>query len=167
MSVNWNPSSVWDKHKDYPRSDWQHEVRDDNTVLGYHDWVRHQLESAAGDSSPTSKTSPSEPPLGHGRVPERSLDDQRRDEIEHIYSNGDWADDHDVEANDGWETVQPGDAYWCTVYVRDPDNLAGPTVRMVLTITFQKETADVESIETSDFSTRAWRNGRALWLRRE
>lgn len=39
--------SIWDEHPDYPASDWQHEVSEDNTRLGYWDWVGHEIEQQA------------------------------------------------------------------------------------------------------------------------
>jgi hypothetical protein len=43
------PESCWDEHADYPVADWRHEVAEDNTRLGYIDWVNHQQEAAADD----------------------------------------------------------------------------------------------------------------------
>lgn len=34
----------WDEQKDYPVEDWRREVADDNTRLGYMEWVVHQRE---------------------------------------------------------------------------------------------------------------------------
>lgn len=34
---------------DFPRSTWRQEVAEDNTVLGYREWVMHQVESASTD----------------------------------------------------------------------------------------------------------------------
>lgn len=48
--------SVWDVADDYPVADWQHEVADDNTRLGYRDWVEHQRLLAIEDDSPTCNT---------------------------------------------------------------------------------------------------------------
>ena len=36
---------VWNEHPDYPRSDWQDEVANDDTLLGYWDWVDHRIEA--------------------------------------------------------------------------------------------------------------------------
>lgn len=33
------------EHPDYPKSDWRHEVANDDTLLGYWEWVEHQIES--------------------------------------------------------------------------------------------------------------------------
>lgn len=44
MSKYWNPDSDWDNHLDYPASDWIHEVENENTRLGYIDWVNNQIE---------------------------------------------------------------------------------------------------------------------------
>lgn len=43
------PESCWDEHADYPLADWQHEVAEDNTRLGYVEWVSHQQEADADD----------------------------------------------------------------------------------------------------------------------
>jgi hypothetical protein len=32
----------WEEDPDFPLVDWRHEVADDNTRLGYRDWVHHQ-----------------------------------------------------------------------------------------------------------------------------
>lgn len=37
-------TSHWDEHPDYPVEDWQYEVANGDTRLGYHDHVRNQLE---------------------------------------------------------------------------------------------------------------------------
>jgi hypothetical protein len=34
----------WAAHVDHPVADWQHEVSEDNTRLGYAEWVCHQIE---------------------------------------------------------------------------------------------------------------------------
>ena len=35
--------------KDYPISDWQYEVANGDTLLGYYEWVEHRKESEKGD----------------------------------------------------------------------------------------------------------------------
>lgn len=35
----------WNDHPDYPVTDWQYEVANGDTRLGYHDWVMHKIES--------------------------------------------------------------------------------------------------------------------------
>lgn len=37
--------NVWEESPEYPRSDWKDEVNNDDTNLGYWDWVEHQIES--------------------------------------------------------------------------------------------------------------------------
>jgi hypothetical protein len=44
-------TSVWDVDEAYPVADWQQEVVEDNTRLGYRDWVAHQREIASEDES--------------------------------------------------------------------------------------------------------------------
>ena len=39
---------LWGEHPVYPITDWRNEVSNDDTRLGYWDWVAHQLE---GDTS--------------------------------------------------------------------------------------------------------------------
>lgn len=39
----------WGEDPEYPRKDWKHEVANDDTQLGYWDWVKHKKESDAGD----------------------------------------------------------------------------------------------------------------------
>lgn len=36
----------WDAHPDHPLEDWQSEVANDDTRLGYWDWVLDQTEQA-------------------------------------------------------------------------------------------------------------------------
>lgn len=38
-------SDPWKEHDNYPVKDWQHEVSENNTRLGYQDWVKHQREA--------------------------------------------------------------------------------------------------------------------------
>lgn len=33
----------------YPRSDWQYEVQNGDTKLGYWEWAEHQIEASSGD----------------------------------------------------------------------------------------------------------------------
>jgi hypothetical protein len=40
-------SDVWDNADDYPRSDWQQEVGNGDTLRGYWSWVEHMRESNA------------------------------------------------------------------------------------------------------------------------
>lgn len=37
------------EHPDWPRSEWRHEVQNNDTRLGYWEWVVHQIESAQHD----------------------------------------------------------------------------------------------------------------------
>jgi hypothetical protein len=39
------PADVWSENPKYPRSDWKHEVAEDNTNLGYWEWVLHTEEA--------------------------------------------------------------------------------------------------------------------------
>ena len=34
----------WEQHPDYPVEDWQYEVGNDDTRLGYWEWVSHRIE---------------------------------------------------------------------------------------------------------------------------
>lgn len=36
------PEDIWASDDDYPVEDWQYEVSEDNTRLGYWEWVQHQ-----------------------------------------------------------------------------------------------------------------------------
>uniref|UniRef100_A0A6M3IMI3 Uncharacterized protein n=1 Tax=viral metagenome TaxID=1070528 RepID=A0A6M3IMI3_9ZZZZ len=47
--------NVWDENPEYPRSDWKDEVNNDDTNLGYWDWVEHQIESNETEKSAKSK----------------------------------------------------------------------------------------------------------------
>lgn len=42
-------SSHWDEDPEYPVEDWKIEVDNDDTRLGYKEWVLHQRESQAED----------------------------------------------------------------------------------------------------------------------
>lgn len=37
---------LWGSHTDHPVSDWQHEVSNHDTIIGYWDWVVNQIEQA-------------------------------------------------------------------------------------------------------------------------
>lgn len=43
------PEDVWAAEEDYPVADWQHEVANDDTRLGYWDWVQHRKDEAHGN----------------------------------------------------------------------------------------------------------------------
>lgn len=36
------------EHPQYTRDEWRQEVRDDNTLLGYWEWVAHRIEEDEG-----------------------------------------------------------------------------------------------------------------------
>jgi len=36
---------IWGQHPDYPVADWQYEVANDDTRLGYWSWVSHMIDS--------------------------------------------------------------------------------------------------------------------------
>jgi len=40
---------IWGQHPIYLHSDWQSEVANHDTVLGYWDWCRHQEEADIND----------------------------------------------------------------------------------------------------------------------
>lgn len=44
-----DPESHWDECSGYPVKDWQHEVAEDSTRLGYREWVNHQIEMNQDD----------------------------------------------------------------------------------------------------------------------
>lgn len=39
------PASHWDVNPDHPLEDWKYEIANDDTRLGYSDWVAHRIES--------------------------------------------------------------------------------------------------------------------------
>ena len=44
------PTYSWgEEHPEFPVEDWQLEVANLDTLLGYSDWVAHQVEAASGD----------------------------------------------------------------------------------------------------------------------
>lgn len=38
-------ANVWDEYTEFPRHDWAYEVENDDTNLGYWDWVRNKIEA--------------------------------------------------------------------------------------------------------------------------
>jgi hypothetical protein len=42
-------SSHWEVHPDHPVEDWKDEVANDDTRLGYQEWVENRLEWSAQD----------------------------------------------------------------------------------------------------------------------
>lgn len=38
------------QHADHPRSDWKYEVENDDTQLGYWEWLVHQMEANGEDA---------------------------------------------------------------------------------------------------------------------
>jgi len=46
------PRSIWDEDPKFPASEWRREAWEDNTRLGYWEWVQHQRESAAEEAEP-------------------------------------------------------------------------------------------------------------------
>jgi len=46
---HWRPESHWDDHDDFPPEDWQYEVANGDTRLGYIDWVNHQIEMVGAE----------------------------------------------------------------------------------------------------------------------
>lgn len=45
------PEDLWQEDPEHPREDWRLEVRDDNTLLGYWNWVAAQREQAEDEES--------------------------------------------------------------------------------------------------------------------
>jgi len=43
--------SHWDEEKDFPVGDWKYEVANDDTRLGYTEWVESQKEQAREDAT--------------------------------------------------------------------------------------------------------------------
>lgn len=43
------------EHPNYPKSDWRYEVANDDTLLGYWEWVAMRLEVDSRDDRPVSK----------------------------------------------------------------------------------------------------------------
>lgn len=40
--IDEDPRGVWCTHDDHPVGDWQQEVAERNTLLGYHEWASHR-----------------------------------------------------------------------------------------------------------------------------
>ena len=45
----WQPESHWENHPEYTHDDYRHEINDNNTRLGYVDWVNSSILSALHD----------------------------------------------------------------------------------------------------------------------
>lgn len=54
----WADGDVWGEHPYYDRNDWRHDVRNEDTNLGYWEWVIHQIESHGGDEEHCSCGTP-------------------------------------------------------------------------------------------------------------
>ena len=48
--------SHWDEDEKYPVKDWQYEVANDDTRIGYLEWVEHSRFQASADRVPIAKT---------------------------------------------------------------------------------------------------------------
>jgi hypothetical protein len=48
----------WGKHDAHPVQDWQHEVANDDTRLGYWEWVANNLDAAESDALPDAAPAP-------------------------------------------------------------------------------------------------------------
>lgn len=49
--LNKHPTESWDDgHPDWTKSEWQTDVALDTTLLGYWDWVEHNLTVAASEA---------------------------------------------------------------------------------------------------------------------
>jgi len=42
--MKWQPKSHWEDHPDHPVEDWRYEVANNDTRLGYLDWVNNRIE---------------------------------------------------------------------------------------------------------------------------
>ena len=42
--MNTKPENIWSEDPDYPVADWKYEVANDDTRLGYWEWVENQKE---------------------------------------------------------------------------------------------------------------------------
>lgn len=49
--IRHKPEDVWAADENYPVEQWQYEVEEDNTRLGYWEWVEHQKEMNADESA--------------------------------------------------------------------------------------------------------------------
>lgn len=47
----WEPESHWDEHPIYTVTEWQMDVANDDTRLGYHEYVKHCLDLSADENS--------------------------------------------------------------------------------------------------------------------
>lgn len=110
------------EYERFPRRDWQYEVGNDDTRLGYWEWVAHQIELyAEDDSEETTEAAPA--PLTR----------------EEMYAKADRAfeahnfGDRIVGESDGWE-YDGRRTLTRNVYLEDPDNLEADSVRVRFTV---------------------------------
>ncbi len=45
LEAKYSSGDAWGQHPDYPREDWQYDVSNGDTRLGYWEWVLHNVES--------------------------------------------------------------------------------------------------------------------------
>lgn len=42
QTKGWGPDNLWEEHPLYTLAWWRYEVANEDTLLGYRDWVNHQ-----------------------------------------------------------------------------------------------------------------------------
>ncbi len=53
--------SLSNEHRHFTKEDWKYAIMDENTLLGYNDWVHHMIESNTYEwETTTDKTIPFE-----------------------------------------------------------------------------------------------------------
>ena len=50
-TAEWFEAKYDQEHPDWPRTEWQHDVANFDTKLGYWEWVAHNVESASSESN--------------------------------------------------------------------------------------------------------------------
>lgn len=56
MDNKYDPEDHWSDHPDHPASDWQYEVANGDTRLGYHEWIAAKIEERDEEDVTNSAT---------------------------------------------------------------------------------------------------------------
>ena len=63
-TAEWFEAKFGDEHPEWPKAEWQQDVSNLDTKLGYWDWVAHNVESASNNSNSDVAEAASETPPG-------------------------------------------------------------------------------------------------------
>lgn len=117
------------EHPRHTRSWWRDEVRDDNTRLGYWEWVVHQIEADGGDADTSG-----------------SYDREPSDIGEEAYELFDFGEalgeNFSPAARSGWEYTTGVPEVSCTVFLEDSTTPDAPTRAVRFTVDIVNGLAD-------------------------